>query len=237
MPVIAKLPVVGVGENTGGPHTGIGRNHYRASPAAPVISVMRSNMALGQVVLRNGRRKLGEVGVGLDGEVVMEMWRRPVAAPAAYPAHLRRVWPGGAYMMSVEGVECAGGLLHPPPGLGSRAPGPGPWCRIVETLHPDGRARDARAAIGGNRSFSKVPGWPHGDFTSQLQPQAGADVAERSIYRLQCKRMAIPACEDAVPGSPRTAAAQLRGRPSARRCNVIGHLATRITALWCELKS
>ena len=59
--------------------------------------------------------------------------------------------------------------------------------RVVEALHPDGQARDARAAIGAKPVLQRCRVGLHGDFAVSLQPQAGADVAEQAVDGLQLR--------------------------------------------------
>jgi hypothetical protein len=103
--------------------------------------------------------------------------------------------------VEVEGVERRGGFLHGGQGLGAvMHAADGLQVPVVEALHADGQARDARAAVGAEALLLEGAGVGlQRDFAARVEPQARADVGQQPVDGLGCEQAGRAAAdEDAV---------------------------------------
>jgi hypothetical protein len=161
---------------------------------------------VGNVVFGQRGRKLGEPGVGLDGEVIDRdvRWRERQRLREVGLEVLERLARQRVHQVEVEGVEGAGGLFHGGDGLGAVVhAAERRQVLVVEALHAHRQARDAGGAVrakavaleGAGVGFER-------DLAIGRELEARAHIAEQAVDGLRRKQAGRAAAdEDGVDGA------------------------------------
>ena len=184
--VVAKLPVIQIMKATVAGF-GIGRDLIALHARLSCHLGDAVEHGVGQVFLRYHRRKLGKVGVGLNGQVVNRDVGRTQGQCLAHVFFeaCQGLAGQGVHDVQVKGLKTGSGLFHRSNGLRAvMHPAQRFQVRVIEALNADRQACHARAAKGFETVFFKGPGVGfQRDFAVSVQSEASADVGQQPVNR------------------------------------------------------
>ena len=204
--VVAKLPVIavvkalmaglGIGRDLIATHTrrnGAGRNQVQHF--------------VSRIVLRNHRRVLGEVGIGLNGQVINRQMRRRKRERHIHIALQIRLGLAGQriHQVDIEGLEIVRRLAHSRLRLrGIMHTAHRLQKAVIKALYANRQAVHTRRTESLEAVFLKRAGVGfHGDFAVRLHAQTGTQTGDQLIDGLRRKQTGRAAAhEDTVYRAP-----------------------------------